>query len=98
MLVSLFVARLVGWDGILRCAVSGDLQLRQRSLVQREVVGKLGRNKGERKDVYCTIGPKVHLARRMRCSRRVVVEWRGMQLCKWVVSSTKQVWYSEHGR
>ena len=83
MLVSLFVARSVGWDGILRCAVSGDLQLIWRSSSQREVVGELGRNKGGKKDVYRAIGPKVHLARRMKCSRRVVVERRGMQLCKW---------------
>jgi len=91
MLVALFVARSVGWDGISRCGVSGDLQLRRRSSLKREVVGELGRNKGGRKDVYRTIGPKVHLARRMKCSRRVVVERREMQLCKWAghISITK---------
>jgi len=57
MLVSVSVARSIGWDGILGCAVSGDHQERG---------SKGGRDEGEGMDVYGAMGPNVLLARKMK--------------------------------
>jgi len=78
MLVSVSVARSMGWDGILGCAVSGDLQERRRSSLQRGSKGR--RNEGEGMDVYGAIGPNVLLARKMKYWRRVVVERREVRV------------------